>query len=258
MVDLELRLVQSGFQAGTKVPYSSVIKTSHTLMNLDTCLNRLETQIYQILLYDDNHPRLLRNIDKTEDILDWSSLSVRNRKVVRVKFLDRFEDEPTEGLYFANLTYEVITQKVFDPNKVRRFTTTNDNFHGALYNRYLESPSLLSRTNGFVTTRFGKADWDFGFLYIPSYSTVQDFLTTCTRLEATTFSISIQHKNPDHILDVQEEIDDIYSYCTFKLTGKRFTTLQWLSNTLTELEPEFWQGSVDYKLVLEKEITVAA
>lgn len=254
MVDLELRLVQSGFQVGNKVPYSSVMKVSHTLLNLDTCLNRLETQIYQVLLYDDNHPRLLRNIEKVEGQLDFSTLKIKNRKNPRVKFLDRFEDEPVEGLYFANLTYEVITQKEFDPEKVKRATTTADDFYSALRKRYLEHPILTAKTGEFVTTKYGKSEWDFGFLFIPSYNTLQDFLTTCTRAEATNFSIAIQHNNPDKIMDIQEDIDDIYSYCTFKLTGKRFTTLEWQSNTLVELEPEFWQGTVDYKLILEKEI----
>ena len=254
MVDLELELVQSGFQSSSKVPYSSLNKVSHTLINLDTCLNRLESQIYQILLYDDDFPRLLRNLDKVEDLYDWSTLEVGNRLVNNVEFQGRFVDEPTDGLYFGNLTYDITTQKQFDPAKIDTVATVADNFYAALFKRYEDNPNLVSHVDGFVTTKFGQPDWPFGFLFIPNYTTTRAFLTTCSRLEETSFSIQLQHKDPDHIQRVIELIDDLYSYCKFTLTGKRFTTLQWQSNDLIELEPEFWQGSVSFNLTLEKDI----
>ncbi len=255
MVDLELELVQSGFQSSSKVPYSSLIKVSHTLLNLDTCLNRLESQIYQILLYDDDFERLLRNLDKVEDIYDWSTLEVNNRRVNNVEFEGRFVDEPTDGLYFGSLTYDITTQKEFDPAKIEIINTTADNFYAALFKRYEDNPKLTSHVDGFVTTKFGQPSWPFNFLFIPNYSTTQAFLTTCSRLEETSFSISIQHKDPDHIQRVIEIVDDLYSYCKFTLSDKRFTSLQWRSNSLNELEPEFWQGTIDYSLILEKDIT---
>ncbi len=255
MTLLELEVSKAGFQQGFKVPYASISKVSHTLLNLDTCLNRLETQIFNINLYDDNFNRLIRNTDKVEDDYDFSTLNVANRKVNRVQFQNRFVDEPKKGFYFSSLTYEVITQKVFSPSNVKLDATGGDNFYEALYTRYKQFPELNGPVENFIVTGFGDEEWPFNFLYIPNYSTVQAFLTTCSRLEETSFSISIQHKNPDHIERVIELVDDIYSYCTLKLSGKRFTSLQWRANSLIELEPEFWQGTIDYSLILEKDIT---
>lgn len=250
---LNLNLLTSGFQDSEVVPYGIITKVSTNLITLDTCLDRLEDNLFQITIFEDNFTQLGIKLNTVEDILDFNTLTLSNRKINNVQFNGRIIEELTEGFYQGILTYNIVTQKDSSSN-TNTSTTSGKNIYEALFNRYLSEGTLNNLIENFTTTAFGNEDWNFNFVYIPDYTTSKDFLTTCSRLEKTTFSISIHNDRLWHTEEVLEAIDDTFSYCKLKIDDKRFTSLKWLGNSIIEIEKNFWLGSVNYELILEKDI----
>lgn len=237
-----LNFIESGYvSSGDALPYLSLIKVSNVLDTRDTCANRIERSIYQISIYHDNFRDLNIEVDNVEDILDQTSLRVRNRRVLSTQFFEKQIFEPRPKIYQANLFYEVIAQRDFSSSNY--LIGTGD-----------ISALLKEKITNVTSTSFGHPNWERPFIYIDNYNTVDAFLTTLSRLESTSFSVSIEDYNPLDVEDILEEIDDILSYSKLEVRNRRWTSLEWQGNSLIEIEPNIWKGSVNYEVILEKDL----
>jgi hypothetical protein len=251
-LNAQINLFQSGFQDQASLPYVTLAKISNTLDTRDTCGNRVERNIFQISAFDNNFTNSRRILDELERTLDGSILNIGNRRYMSMLWTGRIHREPTRGLYQGILTYEIFAQKDFDATKYYVSSTSGANFWEALFNRYkTTSNKLIDLTNGFVTTKFHTGGWYF--LHVPSYEIAEDFATTCnTRGERVSFEIATYGPNPDDVEAILEEVDNVFSYARLVITDKQFTTLEWLGDSLVEIEPEIWRGAIEFNLILEK------
>ncbi len=249
----DLPLVRSGHIEDTSRSYVILTKVSNGLQNLDTCLSRFEQNIFQVTVHDVTFTGLLDKLGIVETLLENQTLNLTTKRFVSLLYLGSNLIESTIGLYSGWIQYEIITQKDFS-SSYKLNTVEGITFQQALFTHYKNSNNLNNKVNGFVTTKFGRADWKRPFIFIPNYKIDEEFRTTClTRGENYNFSFSVEGSDPDELEIIAAEIDNTYSYIRMSLTGnRRFTNLQWIGDSLFQLEPDLWEISVDYILLLEK------
>jgi len=283
MVDV---LYSGAAQDRVKFPYIVLSKISNTLDTLSTCFTRLENNLFQIGIFSDNYEDLLRRVDEVENLLEGADFQIGNRLFTTIEFVNKSIDEPVSGVYQAFLVVEIIVEKNlaiitsvsgidWDSLTVDEWAeltvdewatllvaeaasfgreTSGKTFFEALYKRFVEHTPLSSAVAGFSTTSLVLEEWKRPFIYIPDYQTVEFFTTTCSRLQTTTFSITVQGHNPEDIEVLMEEIDNLYNYATLIIDNRRFTALEWIGDSLIEIDQEIWEGSVNFELALEKDI----
>lgn len=250
----DLPLVRSGHIEDTSKSYAILTKISNGLDTLDTCLTRLEQNIFQVNVFDVTFSGLLDTFDLVESILENKTLNLTTKRFVSLLYNGANYNEVTQGFYSGWLQYEIMVQKDFS-SSFKLDTIIGETFQEALFKHYQNSDNLNNKVNGFVTTKFGRGDWRRPFISIPNYKIDEDFRTTClTRGENYNFSFLVEGNDPDELEIISNEIDNTFSYIKLSLTGnRRFTNLQWIGDSLIEIEPDLWQIEVDYNLLLEKE-----
>lgn len=240
-----INFIESGFvSSGDNLPYLSLTKVSNVLDTRDTCTNRIERSIYQIDIYSNTYSSLLDYTDDVETSLDQYDLHAQNRRVLSTQFFSKEITEPKPRIYRSKMEYEVIAQKDFS-SSTHEFEFGN----GTLYE--------LLKTNlsvDVVTTRFGDSSWVRPFIFIEGYSTEEAWLTTKSRLENTQFTISMEDYSPIDVEDLMEDVDNLISYAKITVNNRRWTSLEWQGDTLIEVEPNLWRGSINYELTLEKDL----
>jgi len=248
-----VNIVKAGIHTLEKFPYIGISKVSNNLETRDTCLNRIERNIFNISAYHDDFDSLLTIVDDIETLLDFKALTIGNRRFLTLQFVDKFISEPSAGIYRISLNYEITTQKDFNSSDLSTSSSSGSTFFEALYNRSKVN-DVLNNFSGFVTTEFAFEEWKDPFLCIPSYNELEAFATTKSSIRQTDFSLVTFFDDPVEIERLQEEIDNTFSYCKLSVAGKRFTNLEWIGDSLVEVEKDLWRGSVDYSLQLEKDI----
>lgn len=235
-------LVESGIHSsGKRLPYISIEKIGTLLDTFDTCANRYERHIYNIHIYADRFSKLLDLENKVENKLDWKIFQVQNRLIQNIDFVKKESTEISPAFHKVSLQYEIHAQKQY---KEGLYSITLDG-------RFAERiTNLLYQV---TTTKFHNIRRPY--LFVPQYDTLDFFRTTKSRLENQSFEICVQGYNPFDIETILEEVDNTLSYCRLEVSSnRRFTTLQWTGNSLIELKPELWHGTIKYNLVLEKDI----
>ena len=235
-------LVESGIHSsGRRLPYITIEKVGTTLENLDTCAHRHESHIYKIHVFAQSYAKALDLATKVENKLDWSTLRIQRRIIENVEFQFRSDEEIMPGVHKSSLQYEIIAQKQYTDGL---YSLTLDGKFAERLNR------LIAKV---TTTKFHNLKRPY--LFVPEYFYQDYFRTTCSRLEQIDFEVCIQGYNPLDLEDILEDIDNTLSYSRLEVpSNRRFTTLQWTGNSLMEIRPELWHGSVNYNLVLEKDI----
>lgn len=243
-----------------KKEYVVVEKVSNVLDFRSTCLERLENSIYRVRVFTFNFPELRRQLGLIESALEFSSLTIANRRFVNLNLNDVHLEELEKGFYTGFLQFAIDTQKDFR-NREPGFqltTTSASNFWEALYLRYKNSTLLSDKIKDFVTTSFVQDKNKRPYIFIPKYNVVNNWWTTCTRLQETTFNISVEGYSPTEIELILEEVDNLYSYCKLGTSDKRFTNLEWIGDSLIQEELELWIGSITYQIILEKNIVTSS
>lgn len=248
-----INIIKAGIHTLEKFPYIGISKVSNNLDTRDTCLNRVERNIFNISAYHDDFDKLLTIVDDIEELLDFQSMTIGNRRFLSLQFVNKFISEPTVGIYQINLTYEIVTQKNFNSSDLSISSSSGSTLFEALHNRSRVN-DVLNNFSGFVTTEFAFEEWKDPFLCIPNYTEVEAFATTKSSIRQTDFSLVTFFDDPVEVERLQEEIDNVFSYCSLVVAGRKFTNLEWIGDSLIEVEKDLWRGSVDYSLQLEKDI----
>lgn len=235
-------LVESGiFSSGKRLPYITIEKIGATLDRFDTCANRYEEHLFNIHVFAQSNSKASDLATKVENKLDWQRFTVQNRIIENIEFVEKMEQELIPAVHKHSLQYLIQTQKKYTEGL---YSITLDGRIGERINR-------LMYTN--TTTKYHSVKRPY--LFVPKYTANDFFRTTKSRLETIDFEICVQGYNPFDIETILEEVDNTLSYCRLEVpSNRRFTTLQWVGNSLMELRPELWHGTVKYNLVLEKDI----
>lgn len=244
-----MQLVYSGSVNYKKLPYIQIEKVSNALDFRDTCGNRIENNIFRINAFDSNNSRLIDTTNKIEDEITWKKLTIGNRRFMSMLYVSSNYEELEPGLYRSQTLTEVITQKDFSGTNYLLGKTEGNNFFEAIYTRWKNNLDY-----NFVTTRFGKEDWKRPIAFVPEYEKNINFVTTKSRIDDINFSITVEGYNPEEIEDIMEEIDNLYSYSGFTISNRRFTNMEWMGDSLFEVSPELWHGSIEYVCALEKDM----
>lgn len=245
-------LTYSGFQSQTQIPYVHLAHLSTTLENRDTCLNRIDTHVIQVSLFSKDFTRFTEQLDDIRSSLLWSKLTLsgNGRTLLNVDETSLAITEPQKGLYQGIFRYELTTEK--DLTSFQFETIRAPDIYTALFDRYTNSDVEI-RTNGFIVTNYG--EFERPFLFIPRYQQLHEFTTTLTRVDNFDFSINFESKDYHRLEELLEDIDHVFSYSRFILTGsKQCINLEWLGNSIVEEEPGFWVASTRYQAFLESSI----
>lgn len=249
--NIDIGFIYSGVINPFKVPYYSVSKISTVLDDLDTCLNRIERNIFQIDIYGKDPDQLKTASLDLENTLSFNQLVIGNRRFQGMWKLSSRLEEIVKGIFKNSFEYEVWTRREF--TSYNKDTTVGTSFYNAIYQRYLSTIglNLSGKLNGFILSRFTQVKRPY--LFVPNYQSEEEFRNTCAITEGTEFSLSVEDNNPENVEVILEEIDKLYSYCKLKI-DKTFLGLYWLGSSLDEFEPGLWRGSVRYKILLETNI----
>lgn len=241
-------------QGNATTPYTTLSRISNVLDQRDTCVNRYEMSLYDVTVFTTSFSRLNQLLDDIEDELDYATLAVSDRDFSSCLFQQRRETELEPGFYQGILSYEVQIQKPLS-SEFFVSSTTGTTFFNALYKRFNDHYTLNHKVDGFVTTRFGADRWKRPFLFVPEYNIVEDFATTCSRVDKISFEIAVEGYGPNEVDEILNEIDNVYSYCTLRVDNRQFTNMEWMGNSLVELEPSLWRGAVQFEIMYEKDIS---
>lgn len=241
-----------GYQNKVNNNYLVISKNSTALEYRDTCLDRHEKHIFNFQLYDDDWTRLKLSANSLRDVLDWSNISFTTRRFENIEYVTDNLTELERGKYLHSFFYEIYLAK--SKSNFQFSSSEGSDFFEALYNRYLQF-QLEFNIQGFVISKFGKSEWDLNHLYVPNYESIENFRTTLTRIDSTRFSINYRSVALVDVENVIEKIDNVFSYCQYIVDSKQIITIEWLGETITELEPNIWGGSVEYEIMQERLIT---
>lgn len=239
---VKANIVYSGFNNKKNVPYIHVMKSGSFYDQLDTCKTRIDTNQYIVEIVTKNFAELEELRTNVETKLRTKSLQMARRQVLSIDKLNEYIEEKEKGIYVCESLYDIMSQKTFVDGRKQ---VAGDNFFESLFNWY--KVSALYDELKFSTTKFVHESWERPYMFVPRYNITEDMLTTCTRGDNYNFNLVIEHTDPVQIESWMETVDDELSYSVLNITNKFFAGINWLGNTLEEIEMGIWQGSINYE-----------
>ena len=108
--------------------------------------------------------------------------------------------------------------------------------------------------NEIITTAYNYEHLKRPYIVIPEFEFRENWLTTKSRIEGLQFSFVIHTETLEELEDLQMNIMSAFDYCEIITSDKRFMVMEWVGINHTEVEPGFWQGTVEYEILQEKDI----
>jgi len=239
----------------SKLPYVYISKSANVLSWKDSCLSRYESGNYNIHVYTETLQELLDLLKELEDIYNYGILNLTNefKRFINIQLISSLIQEEIPQLFHGILIYEIIIEKITDLIYINEVTYAKNIFE-AITKRFDQFHTLNDLVTSFVTSKFSLEKTVLPYITIPDFVSNEDQLTTKSRIEALTKSFCIYAESLTEIETIQDEICRVFDYCHLILEDKYFLVMEWLSDSIIELMPQLWKGTVDYEILLEKDI----
>lgn len=238
-------LYQSGFLPETvradDWPYINLTKIYAVPYETNTCNVRVEEHSYQFTAYCGTFKDAKNIVRDIEEIYDYSHLNYFRRHSLFWNGSNIIEAEP--GIYQSIVEYVILVER--DTNLNTTIVEGLD-LQECIKNKYnLPYDFKIG---------FSREGTQRPYINIPFFKTDDDEDTSKSRHEKMSFGFEIMAHTLEELEAINEEIVTLYDYSRLRFTGhKRFTTMEWEGDTITEMEPGFWQSIVNYSIIQEKD-----
>lgn len=232
-------LLETGFLTGAGViPYIHINKVSNTLVNLDTCLTRHESQLFNVNVHHTSFRRLNELMEDLEDIIPQSTFKVVNRKITGVYLQSKKTNQFSYDHHRGILQYRIHAEK-----RPGAWQLKHEGTLWEVLDR--ELPYEVSATR---LAKSGRRP----YIFIPEYETIEDFWTTKTKTETTQFEVVVEANKASEAEEIQEKVDNVLSFANLTIRNRKFFGIRWLGDSLQEVKQNLWQASIRYEMFLEK------
>lgn len=243
----EVRFLQTWFLPEKAVfPTCSLQRLSRTVYGQESCGIRIDQAVYRFNVYSLFKDQLHTILTRIEDKYDFSlpiydSLNGRTHNCLH--WDGRLETEVEPGLWYGYVDYLIYSERERRNNQE---IIDADTLEEAIYKKYDLEP--------IFNLSWAQEKRKYPYLSIPSFQHILRGGTSCSRLETVQFSFELFCRSLDELEDFNEKLINLYDYASFNLTEKRFTTIEYISDDLLEVEPGIWKSTINWAAVLEKDI----
>lgn len=231
-------------------PRCVIDQISCNLVTRNTCVSRHESHVYRFRFWTTNHTILKDYLARLQEILDYKEITIVGSILENLQWINTYEEEVEESLYFGSTSYLVETQKIFS-SRYDRGITEGKNIQEALFNRY-KAHEWENKVLQFVTTAFSQVNRPR--IIIPNLQELEAWYTTCSRVKNTRFQLLAEHYSPTEVEALLTEIDELFSYARLKIKDD-VLNVEWLGCEIEEQEQGLWLGANNYQIAIEKGIT---
>ena len=235
----------------TEFPFTVIQKLGTFPLQLDSLGNRQEESLYEFVTYTRQRKQLNQIQEKIRAKFDYITLRVRNRRVLSTLWNGGSISEPEPGLFKGAIRYQILAEKSFNGSSNFEIIT-GDNYHQALYNRYLNSTRLKSRLNGFFTSNFALEKTEYPFVTCSDFFLNEESRHTCGQTEEVFFSFQIWDTQAQNVEEIKEIMLDEFDYVNMQLTDRTFYSMLYQGDGLVETESGLWYGNIDYQIMQDK------
>lgn len=237
----------------TEFPFTTIQKLGTFPLQLDSLGNRQEESLYEFVTYTRQRKQLNQIQEKIRAKFDYITLRVRNRRVLSTLWNSGLVSEPEPGLFKGAVRYQIIAEKELR-NTSNLDLVTGNNYHQALYNRYLNSTRLKSYLNGFFTSNFAKEKARYPFVTCSDFILNEESRHTCGQTEEIFFSFQIWGLQAQKVEEIKEIMLDEYDYIQMSIDQRQFYSMQYQGDGLVETEAGIWLGTINYQILQDKAI----
>lgn len=237
----------------TPLPYLSLQKISNNLGQEYSCLSRIEAGIYKLSYFSESADDVNSKLDEIESALDYHSFPLEYpKKLNSLIWLNRKQTEIYPGIYRGDIFYSVDIYKSIRTDNLGVVLNGQTLFEAlnARYEQYNipETP--------FVSTHYQLENTKPPYITIVQLNTTESWRTSKSRIESNRFSFGGISESLQEAENIIDHLTYYFDYCAMRMpNSKRFTSLKWQGDYTTELYPGLWQCTIDYEMLVEKEIS---
>lgn len=239
-------------------PRVNILRGGNSLHTINTCLDRIETSLYDLHCYSNRSLEEINSIfSDLEDIYDFSTLSVGSKLLTGFHWNSKQIQEIEPGLFHGILSFEILAERHFSLQNNIRDSTDGSTLLNCLFNRWQSQQQLLD-IGPFVTTKYQIERTKPPYTSIPILIGSYEGHTTNSRYEQYDFQFETICHSLEQGEEINEKIMDVYDYSHCRIVGdyaqRHMINMSWAGDNVIELEPGIWMASVVYQAMLEKYI----
>lgn len=247
-VSLGINISTSGWiLENTPFPHISIEQIASVPTQDNSLVSRIEESRYQFSIHTLSFTDTQDYIELLKTNLAFGELELDYRRFTSMQYDNHMYREVDAGIYHGLITFNILTEKDYSQNQHRIVSTR---FYDGL--KTINDNSLkvvMTMTEQLENTEL-------------PYISVGNIRSTSTDahsqgiLNSDNFSFQIFDKDLFHLEETIEKIHNNYDYCLIDIQQKKNLTVQWLMNTITEIEPGIWRARMDYSAINEDLINV--
>ncbi len=254
----QINLGSSGFLlSDTKLPYVNIFQVTRAIDSRNSCGSRFERCFYNINAFCETQDEVIDLTNKLENIYDYSKIKLTSPyRFTNLYYHSLNIQELAPQLFRGIYSLEIVVEKYLTSKKREylNIETSGENLFAAIANRYKQFSNLWVKVNDICTSAYTRTNIPQSYVVIPQLASSETERTSKSRIKDNHLTFSFFAETLYDIELIQQEIELVYDYCKLRLNDEYFLMFDWESFGIIEVEPGFWQGTINYNLLTEKDI----
>lgn len=227
----------------TTFPHISIQQVASIPYQDTSFISRIEENRYQFSIYSTDFDTTQDYLESIKINFEFGVLDLDYRRFSSMAYDNHMYQENVPGMYHGLITFIIYTEKDYVVNKNK---ITSLRFYDGI--KTINDAKIASK----MVLGYQLENSQIPYISVSNLLSTNESGHSQGILNFDNFSFYVYDYTLDSLERTIEQIHNNYDYCLIDIQNKKNLTIQWLMNTIIEIEPGIWRAKMDYQSLTEE------